>query len=432
MMEGRYRYVVAALLFAAGIINYMDRAALGVAAPLLRRDLHLSPSELGLIFSTFFVGYALFNFLGGQLADRFGPRRVYSWAASGWSLFCALTGAVSGFVSLFAVRVLFGAAEGPMNATTNRAITDWFARDETARAIGIIFSGQTIGSAIAAPLVGLLALSYGWRVAFFAIGAAGLVWVLVWRRCFTDRPAENRRVAPAELEHLARGQAGRLEAHTGETLPLRHYLLRASTLSLALGMFAGNYILYIFLSWLPSYLVGALHMDIRRMAFVAAIPWLCGFVGYNAGGFISDMLYRRLRDRVLARKLATTLPLACSAAALLAVPHAHGAVQAVTLIALAVMWTTGSIQSCWASIHELVPTARIGATSGFIHLLSNISGVVGPAATGFAVQYLGGYDSAFFVSAGVAVAGVVAMALFVRRPREMPAAVPHGAGQRPV
>jgi MFS family permease len=284
MKTGRYRFVVALLLFVAGIINCMDRAALGVAAPLVKEDLGLSPSELGLIFSTFFIGYAIFAFVGGQLADRYGPRAVYSWAAASWSLLCALTGAVTGFTQLFIVRALFGFAEGPMNSTTNRTITNWFPLEETSRTIGFTFSGQTVGSAVAAPIVGLLALTYSWRIAFLAIGVAGLIWVVVWRYFVTDLPRDNVRVGEAELKMVAASRAAVIVSPEERALPLRAYLLRASTLSLGLGMFAVNYTLYIFLPWLPSYLTSALHMDLAQMSFIAAIPWACGFAGYVAGG----------------------------------------------------------------------------------------------------------------------------------------------------
>jgi ACS family hexuronate transporter-like MFS transporter len=416
MKTGNYRYVVATLLFVAGIINYMDRAALGVAAPFVKKDLGLSPSALGLTFSVFFFGYAIFAFVGGQLADKYGPRIIYTWAAVAWSVLCALTGAVSGFLSLFLVRALFGFAEGPMNSTTNRTITNWFPREETSRTIGFTFSGQTVGSAIAAPIVGLLAIAYGWRVAFLAIGVLGLIWVVAWRYFVTDLPKQNRRVGPEEIAMVAESRAATLPTAADRALPLRAYLGRASTLSLGLGMFAVNYTLYIFLSWLPTYLVTALHMDVKRMAFVAAIPWACGFIGYAGGGVIADFVYRRMHDRLLARKITTILPLALAAVALLAVNVAPNAVTAVTLIAVAVMMLTSSVQSCWATIHEIVPETRVGGVSGFIHLLSNISGIIGPTATGLAVQYFGGYSSAFAIASALAVAGVVAMSVYVKRP----------------
>ena len=416
MNAGKYRYVVAFLLFLAGIINYMDRAALGVAAPFVRKDLGLSPSALGVIFSTFFFGYALFAFVGGQLADKYGPRAIYIWSATAWSVLCGLTGAVTGFASLFIVRALFGFAEGPMNSTTNRTITNWFPREETSRTIGFTFSGQTVGSAIAAPIVGLLAIAYGWRLAFLVIAIFGLIWVVAWMYFVTDLPRQNRRVGAGEIALVTESRAATAPTAADKALPLRTYLGRASTLSLGLGMFAVNYTLYIFLSWLPTYLVSALHMDVKKMAFVAAIPWACGFIGYAGGGIIGDFAYRRMSDRLLARKLTTILPLALAAVALIAVNVAPDALTAVTLIAVAVMMLTCSVQSCWATIHEIVPETRVGGVSGFIHLLSNISGIIGPTATGLAVQYLGGYSSAFAIASALAVAGVVAMSLCVKRP----------------
>ena len=423
MYGKKYRYVIALLLFVAGIINYLDRAALGVAAPFVKADLNLTPSELGFIFSTFFFGYALFAFVGGQLADRYGPRRVYTWAAACWSGLCALTAAVTGFGQLFAVRALFGFAEGPMNSTTNRAITTWYPRDETARAIGFTFSGQTVGSAIAAPVVGLLAIQYGWRPAFVVIGAIGFLWVVAWRFFMTDHPSENPRVDAQEVALIEAGRANSTMSAEDHARPLRSYLLLPSTLALGLGMFAVNYSLYIFISWLPSYLTDALHMPVKQMAFIAAIPWVCGFIGYAGGGVVADLFYRRMKDHFAARKITTIVPLALAGAALLAVSVTTEATLAVSLIAFAVMMLTSSVQSCWATIHELVPSARVGGVSGFIHLLSNISGIVGPTATGFAVQYLGGYSSAFLVASLIAAAGVLAMALFVKPRTILPANV---------
>jgi MFS family permease len=421
MRPGKYRFTVASLLFVAGIINYMDRAALGIAAPFVSKDLNLTPSELGVIFSTFFFGYALFAFVGGHMADRFGPRRVYTWAALGWSITCAATGAVTGFAQLFVARLLFGFAEGPMNSTTNRTITNWFPREETSRTIGFTFSGQTVGSAIAAPIVGLLAIAYGWRIAFFVIGAIGVLWVIAWRYFVTDTPAENPRVGKAELELVQASRAVSYFSKHENATPLRTYLLRPSILSLGLGMFAVNFTLFIFLSWLPTYLTNALNMQVKDMAFVAAIPWAFGFVGYVGGGMIADYAYKHMTNRLTARKLTTIVPLALAAAALIAVNYVTSTTAAVALIATAVMLLTSSVQSCWATIHEIVPETRVGAVSGFIHLLSNISGIIGPTITGFAVQYLGGYSSVFITASSIAIAGVVAMSVCVKRPASQPA-----------
>ena len=415
-----YRWTVALLLFVAGSINYMDRAAIGIVAPFIQESFTLSPSQLGLTFSTFFIGYALFAFVGGQLADRFGPVRTYIWAASAWSVLCGLTGLVTGYTQLLVVRTLFGFAEGPMNSTTNRTITNWFPRRETARAVGFTFSGQTFGSAIAAPIVAFLAINFGWRVSFFVLAGLGLVWTVAWRLMVTDLPKDNPRVSQGELQTLADDRAT-LIAPPGGTYPsLGSYLSRPSTLSLGLGMFAVNYTLYIFISWLPTYLTDALHMPINQMAIVASIPWIGGLVGYIGGGLASDFIYNRSANKLRARKFTTIVPLAIAGVALILVTFTSTPTAAVALISLAIMLLTASVQSCWATIHELVPPVRVGGVSGFIHLLSNISGIVGPTATGYAVQYLGGFNSAFFLAGGAAVAGVIAMTICVKPTSDMP------------
>lgn len=424
-MRKNYRWVVALLLFVAGSINYMDRAAIGVVAPYLRKSFALSPSELGLTFSTFFIGYALFAFVGGQMADRFGPRRTYIWAATAWSVLCGLTGLVQGFVQLLIVRTLFGFAEGPMNSTTNRTITNWFPRRETARAVGFTFSGQTFGSAITAPIVAFIAISTSWRVSFLILAAFGLIWTVAWRFLVTDLPQSNRHVTADELRYLEGNRE--VPPPPGGVYPsLSTYLVRASTLSLGLGMFAVNYTLYIFISWLPTYLTDALHMPMHRMAIVASIPWIGGLIGYIGGGLVSDFIYDRSADKLRARKVTTIVPLAVAAASLLLVTRTAVPDVAVALISLSIMLLTASVQSCWATIHELVPPVRVGGVSGFVHLLSNISGIVGPSATGFAVQYLGGFNSAFFLAGGAALAGVVAMTIFVRRSKTDIPNVAHG------
>lgn len=410
----RYRVVIAMLLFIASVVNYLDRAALGVAAPFLQQELHLSHSALGVIFSTFFVGYAVFAFIGGQLADRYGPHSVYSWAASSWSVFCGATGAATGFVQLLVVRSLFGVSEGPMSAVTNRTISNWFPKEEVSRAIGFTFSGQMVGGAIAAPVIGFLALTYGWRWAFFVIGFAGLVWVFAWKRFATDWPGQNHRVGGEELRLIAKARELRAYARGDASYPLRSYLFRANTLSLGLGLFSMNYTVFILLSWLPSYLTDVFHMEGGQMSMAASIPWIGGFIGYVAGGYISDGVYSRSANKLSARRRTTIAPLLLASAALMAVPVSQNSIMAVGLIASTLMLLMCAVQSLWATLHEIVPENHMGGAGGFIHLISNISGIIGPTATGLAVQYLGRYDVAFFIASGFSIAGAIAMACFAK------------------
>ncbi len=425
-MAGRFRFTVAGLLFAAGMINYMDRAALGVVAPIVAKQLSLSPSQLGVVFSSFFFGYAIFSFVGGTLADRFGPVRVFSWAMGIWSVLCGLTAAATGFVSLFVLRALFGFGEGPMNSTTNRAITNWFPRQETSSMIGFTFSGQTLGNAMAGPLVGLVALAYGWRVSFVVIALLGFLWIGIWRMYVTDTPAQSRRVSAAEREMIEKSRsADHPSEQMSDGVPLRTYLFRPSTLALGVGLFAVNYTLFMFISWLPSYFTNALNFDLKQMSLMTAIPWACGTIGYFGGGVAADALFRKMTNKILARKLAAVVPLALSGLAMWAVSIVTSPAPAVALVAMAVLFLTASSQAVWAVVHELVPGRHLGGVSGFVHLMANISGIIGPTVTGIAVQYLGGYSSGFALGATIDLIGVLAMAFVVRNRYETAVMAPN-------
>ncbi|MDQ7977240.1 MFS transporter [Paraburkholderia sp. SARCC-3016] len=191
------------------------------------------------------------------------------------------------------------------------------------------------------------------------------------------------------------------------------YLRRPSTLALGAGLFAVNYTQYVFISWLPSYLTNVMHLDLKQMSIVTSIPWVCGAIGYFGGGLVGDFVYRRMNDPVKARKLVATIPLALSGVAVLSITSATSLAAAVGLIAAALLFLTGSCQSIWAVQHEILPLHRQGGVGGFIHFLSNLSGIIGPALTGVLIQYFGGYHSAFLFGALIDFAGVLAMLLFV-------------------
>src|ERR1700733_5893712 len=203
---GTVRWAVVGLLFLGGMINYLDRAALSIAAPFITRELNLSPSQLGVVFSVFFFGYAAFCFVGGYASDRFGARNVFGIASIVWSVFCGLTASVFSFTSLLVVRVIFGMGEGPYGSAANKLVSNWFPRRQQATAVGWANAGTPLGGALAGPVVGFIALTWGWRVSFVFIAAIGLCWSVVWMLAVTERPDQNRHVSAAELSEIAADQ----------------------------------------------------------------------------------------------------------------------------------------------------------------------------------------------------------------------------------
>jgi len=201
-MFARMRWLIAGLLFLGGVINYIDRSALSVAAPLVARDLGLKPGALGVVFSSFFFGYSIFSFVGGYCADRFGPRRVLTVSMTAWSVFCGLTAVAYNVTTLLIFRALFGAAEGPFPSNVNKTVGRWFPQGERASALGVGNSGTPLGGALAGPIVGYLAVAFGWRFSFVVVMVLGLLWVVAWLVYSSDSPEQNRRVTAVELEEI--------------------------------------------------------------------------------------------------------------------------------------------------------------------------------------------------------------------------------------
>jgi MFS transporter, ACS family, hexuronate transporter len=411
MLFTRVRWFMVFLLFLAGMINYLDRAALSVAAPLLTKDLGLDPAQLGIVFSSFFFGYAIFCFIGGWAADRFGPKLVFMVSMVVWSVFCGLTAAAYSITFLLVVRVIFGMGEGPFSSTINKLVSQWFPRREQASAVGFANAGTPLGGAIAGPIVGFIAVAAGWRAAFIGIALVSLAWVVWWAIAGADRPEEHPRVTRAEREEIASDQES-LASPTA--LPLSTYLRRPAVLATGFAFFGYAYILYFFLSWFPSYLTTAQHLSVQSMGIVSAIPWLLGFAGLAGGGFVSDYVFRLTGNALFARKLVlvTSLLIAAVCVALAGVVTSIEA--AVTLMAVSVffMYLTGS--TYWAIILDTVEQARIGGVSGFVHFIANCAGIVAPMVTGFLVQWTGAFTSAFALAGAIAVLGAAGIVVFVK------------------
>jgi MFS transporter, ACS family, hexuronate transporter len=411
-METRTRWTLVSLLFVGGMISYLDRAALSITAPLIAKELQLDPAQLGIVFSSFFVGYALFCFVGGYSADRWGPKAVLGVSMLVWSLFCGLTAATVGLASLLVVRVIFGMGEGPFCANINKLVSNWYPRDRQASALGLANSGQSIGAAIAGPVVGFLALATSWRMSFVIIGAVGVLWVAAWLMLARDKPA-----TPIEETAGSRAQDAALIDDGAPPAPLSTYLMRPAILATAFAFFGYAYILYFFLSWFPSYLTMAHHLSIQKMSIVSVIPWAVGVTGLIAGGYVCDLLVKKTGRAIYSRKLVLITSLGAGAVCIGVTGAVTDLTGAVALMAIAVFFMYASFNTYFAIVLDTVEKRRVGAVGGFVHFIANLAGIVAPALTGFLVQWSGNFKSAFVLTGVIAALGAIFVALFVRAPK---------------
>jgi ACS family hexuronate transporter-like MFS transporter len=425
-MFARYRWAVGTLMFLAGMINYLDRSALGVAAPFIVRDLQLDPAQLGIVFSSFSFGYAAFCFVGGYASDRFGPKTVMTVSMTAWSLFCGLTAAAWSVGSLLVIRVIFGMGEGPIGSTFNKLVRNWFPHRQQASAVSFANAGTPLGAALSGPVVGFLAIAVGWRAAFVAITLIGLVWVVFWMLLATDRPEENKRVGAAERAELIAGQVS--QPSGGPHVPLSSLILRPAVLATAFAFFGYSCILFFFINWFPTYLTTARHLSVKDMAFATMIPWVLGFIGLAAGGPLCDLLFRLTGNPLRARKIVLVTCLIVAALCIGFAGSVESVSGAVTLMAVSVffMYLTGN--TYWAVILDTVDEARVGGVSGFVHFIANCGGIVAPLVTGFIVQATGSFVSAFLLTGAIAILGGLGVAVFVRPPEAVPAGVAAALG----
>lgn len=416
--KSQYRWFIVTMLFIAMVINYMDRAALSVAMPFITKSFDLTPSEKGMVFSGFFIGYAAFNFIGGYLADRYGPKRVFFWAMCIWSGLCALTATAYSFWSLLIVRALFGIGEGPVPTTANKVVNNWFPIRERARAVGINQAGGPLGGALAGPIIGFMAISLGWQWSFVIVGAIGVVWAVAWKIVATDLPISHPKVSPEELADIQAGREADMTLCVASDLKptLLSVLLRPAVLCTGFSLFCYNYTLYFFMTWFPSYLVDVKGVSLQQMSWVTAFPWLVGACGMAAGGFLIDRIYQKTGKQLFSRKVVLVTCL-IGAAACIAMSGQSESTHLVVLfmsVAIGILMLTAS--AYWALIQDTVPSYYVGTAGGLMHGMGNCAGLFAPTLTGFIIQETGTYGAAFVVTGVLGVAGALAVWLFVSEP----------------
>lgn len=407
-MFKKYRNVILFMLFLAGVVNYLDRSALSIAAPLISKEFNLDAAQLGITFSIFFAGYTLFNFIGGYLSDRFGPHKVLTGSMSLWSLACGATALTWNFPSLLIVRTIFGMGEGPIGSNTNKTVNNWFPKKERAKAVGIGTCGQPLGGAIASPIIGFLALRFGWRISFIAIVVIGFIWIFFWAKLVTDYPRQNPRVSKEEVEEIESDQETVVD--TSEKKPLGYYLKQPLVLFTALGFFAYNYILYFFLTWFPSYLTMAKHLSLQDMSIATIIPWVIACVGAVSGGALTDYLYKKTNKILFSRKIVLVTGLLGSAVTIVLTGFADSAVAAVALMSVGICFLYITGPCYWSIIQDNVTGKNVGAVGGFVHALANISGIIAPIITGYIVKSTNSFTSAFILAGVLGLIAALAIA----------------------
>jgi ACS family glucarate transporter-like MFS transporter len=397
------RFYIILLLWLAVCINYIDRINLSVAAPSISKEFGWDPGTMGLLFSSFFWTYVIFMVPTGWLIDRWGSRKVYALTISVWSAAAMLTGAAIGFASLLTARLALGAGEAGTYPAGGKAIRQWFPAKERGFVTAFFNSGASAGPAMASPVIAWLVVAAGWRASFFITGAIGFVWLFFWLRYY-NHPRECGWLPPAEREYLLANTDTRpvaAPAAAGRKGTILRLFLKRTTWGLLATQGSGTYGTYLFLTWLPSYLVQAKGFALMKAGIFSSVPFLVAFVVVLFVGRMSDWLLAP-DDVAKGRRRNIVIAVTLLSAVVFFTTLIDNEYLILALITVSVTALSCSTGLNLALANDLIGDPAItGSVFSIVVLGSNIIAQLAPLVTGYIVKATGSFESAFFLAGAV-------------------------------
>ncbi|WP_088189493.1 MFS transporter [Desulfosporosinus sp. FKA] len=403
----RVRTNIVILTFLSIVIAYMDRANLSVASVTIMKEHGWNTAQWGSILSAFFVGYLVLQIPAGWIADKIGGKRVLAAGVAWWSIFTAATPFARGLNSLWIVRAFMGFGEAVTFPAETAMASNWVPVKERARSQAWNLSGMALSLAVSVPISAWIINTFGWPAVFYFAGLLGLIWTFFWLWYAKDRPADHPKVNQEELELIGAGHGAKKEHSNNMSAVLRS----GPVWALAINYFFQNYSWYLYLTWLPGYLVMARHFSILKMGIYGMMPYLGAFIITNLAGYISDRMIPKI-GVTRARKYIMYAAFGGSALFLYLGAMAATGGMAVLWITLAVSFLSMNFSSFWALPIDLGPK-NAGLISGIMNTFGTIAGIIAPIVTGFIVNATGSWVYALSVAIILSIIGIFVCAFFV-------------------
>ncbi len=417
------RWIVLAVIILTSFVAYVLRTNFNIVGETMMDDLGLDEYQLGMMFSAFAAGYAIFQFPGGIFGDRFGARFTITLIALAWALLTVLTALVPGtdalsigaiVTALVVARFLVGATHAPFfPVIAGGTIASWFPVRQWGLPNGLSSTGLTLGAAATAPIVVWLMEAYGWRGALLLTAPTGLVVAAIYYGFVTNDPADHPQVGEAELEFIKSDRPS--EAEGADSGAWKLALQDRNVLLIAISYGCMNYVFYLFFSWFFFYLVDVKGFSATDAGMLTAAQWILGAVGATAGGIICDLLVRRYGIGLGPKYLAMT-GLVLSGAFLLVGALSDNVVITVVTLCICFGCTQLTESPFWVSTMAVAGRHAPVAT-GILNTGGNIPGIVGGILVPF-IANLFGWPVAI-ASGAVFAAGGALLWLFIRADEPM-------------
>ena len=403
MIPQRFNLVFYSTL--AVIICYIDRVNISVAIIPMQEQFEWSESQVGWIFSSFYLGYMLTMALGGYLSDKFGGKRVLGWGVVLWSIFTILTpiAAHNGFFTLFFIRILMGVGEGVTFPAWHSLYARWIPFNERTRAIAFTNSGISLGTIIGFVGTQMIIIAIGWEWAFYIFGIAGLVWFIFWHENVTSYPSDHKRITYDELTYI---QNNAPSSEPAKKIPLKKLLVNKPFLAIIAATFANNWSLFVFLSFLPKFIENELGVDLESSIFIILIiiPSIISVIALNTGGYLADSLIKSGIRVIKVRKILNSIGFFGSAICLFMIPFFESITIIIFLICITNLFT-GAAAGGFGVNHADIGPSTTGTLVGIASTFGIIAGAVGNAVSGYVLQFTNSWALVFHIAAALIVIG---------------------------
>lgn len=420
---GKYRWVVAVMFFMVYMIAGADRANIGVVVPFIKKEYHLTNTDVGMLASLFYITYAAVQIPSGFLFSKFGIGRILSGCMILTSLSTLLMGFTTSVLQLKIARALLGASEGPLNIGIVSIINRWFPAREKGLATGIFMSSIKFAPAFVPPLCAFIVFNWGWREVFYIFAVPGFIIAVLWLFLVNDDPSKSKFCSESEKLYILNSDANEraLNKKSGIVEKNRFdFIIRARRVeklstsreifsswnnwacAIGYGLMVG--ITYSIMTWIPTYLVNVKHLSILSMGFVASAPWLGAIVGNILGGMMSDRLFKKRRKPVMFITSASTVVMMYVLINTPSVPTLIAVLFFVTGVLLNIGYSTFLVYPMGLVEKEKVPLAV-----SIVNTVGSVGGAVAPFVVGLILDS-GGWDQVFIF---LSISSLVAFMLLI-------------------
>ena len=412
----RRRWRIAWLLGIGVLVNYFDRVNLSISQAALHHDFGIDTIVFGYLLGAYNWTYASLQLPIGVILDRFGVKRTGRVSIFLWSMASFASAVSRSIPAFFGARLLLGVGEAPTFPANAKAVGRWFPRAERSSATAIFDSAAKFASAIGVPILGIILLALGWRWSFALTGIISLLYLGYFWRVYRD-PEDDVHLTAEERAYITADEVALEESAARSAPPLSLLTLtrQRKVLGVAIGNGSYNYVFYLLLTWLPSYLSTALHVDLLHSFLYTGFPWLFATIcELSIGGWLTDRLIRRGYDASHVRQVVLVGGMACGLG-IFGAAGAHTPLVALLWISLSIGGLSAAAPIGWSMPSLIAPRSSVGSVGGIFNFSNQLSAIVAPVLTGYVVAATHSFRWAFAVAAIYLVVGILAYLLLLGR-----------------